>query len=263
MGNVSRYLQWAVLAVGMAISPEAVFGGEASESLIQQGLDLRRAGRDVDALEKFERAYSMEPSPRAAAQVGLCLQAVGRLADADAKLSEALSSPNDPWVKKNLAILKASSEEAKSHVARIEIVGTPTGSEVFLTGRSIGRLPLSKPIAVDEGTVVLEFRASGFATQTRQVNIRGGQYQKLLVRLEELPLVSQLSPPQTVSSDLTQSESKPMDSSVETPSAFYKTGWFWGGVAAAAAGVLVASLVLMSKDSTTLGPIPADRKDTF
>lgn len=112
----------SVLASASAFAQPAE---KPAESLIKEGLKLRRAGRDIDALDRMQRGYDLEPTPRAAAQVGLCLQAVGRWSEADLKLSEALSATEDPWIVKNRATLKDSIEAIKVHVGRIEVIGSP------------------------------------------------------------------------------------------------------------------------------------------
>ena len=94
-------IRWFFL--GVAVGLTSLVGGmpygllEASaattaEGLIKEGLELRRAGRDSDALAKFESAYNQSKTPRAAAQWGLCLQAVSRWSEADPLLAEALSA---------------------------------------------------------------------------------------------------------------------------------------------------------------------------
>src|SRR5687768_12824986 len=73
-------------------------GVTSAERLISEGMELRRAGKDAEGLQKFEAAYRLAPTPRAAAQWGLCLQAVGRWADADTRIAEALQAKADPWI---------------------------------------------------------------------------------------------------------------------------------------------------------------------
>lgn len=53
--------------IGLAGPAHAV--PDPSEMLIRQGVELRLTGRDADALEKFERAYEMAHTPRAAAHI--------------------------------------------------------------------------------------------------------------------------------------------------------------------------------------------------
>lgn len=163
MKAASRRVLTLVLVGSVMISSRGPYesvswakGDTPAESLIKDGLRLRRAGRDIDALDKLQRAYDLEPTPRAAAQVGLCLQALGRWVEADFKLSEALTSASDAWIQKNAPIIKQSIEEVKLHVGRVEVIGSPEGAEVSVAGKVAGRLPLATPVPVDEGTVDVE-----------------------------------------------------------------------------------------------------------
>ncbi len=82
-------------------------GPSNTKQLSAEAVELRRAGQDAEALPKFEEAYRLSPTPKAAAQLGLCLQALGRWSEADARLSEALKAKDDTWVRKNRDILRS------------------------------------------------------------------------------------------------------------------------------------------------------------
>lgn len=145
------------LALYVFFAVSLAFGVPASaatpaEELIKQGLDLRRAGRDMDALAKFESAYGLAKSPRAAAQWGLCLQAVSRWSEAEPLLSEALSSPNEPWVKKNRETLKDSLEVVKTHVGRLQLSGDPAGATIRVGGNVVGTFPLPSAVTVTKAS---------------------------------------------------------------------------------------------------------------
>lgn len=263
-----RYVICVILlaSLGNAAPAFSQTSEKPAESLIKEGLKLRRAGRDIDALDRMQRAYDLEPTPRAAAQVGLCLQAVGRWTDADLKLSEALSAPDDPWVKKNLATLKDSIESVKVHVGRVEVIGSPEGAEVLIAGKLFGRLPLATPVPVDEGTVDIEARASGHQSMIRTVSVRGGQYQKVVLRLERsmqppgiaeaVPASHGRSEPE-ISSNASPTESEAGDQPV------YKKAWFWGTVGGLVVAGVLTAVLLSGGDTTTTGPVVIDRMETF
>ena len=76
-------------------------------ALLREGIELRRAGRDAEALARFERAHAVEPSPRTLAQMGLAEQALGRWVRAEAHLRAALAPRDDAWIERNRAALDA------------------------------------------------------------------------------------------------------------------------------------------------------------
>jgi len=264
-----RYFVSVLAIVSILVSAPA-FAQNAekpAETLIKEGLKLRRAGRDIDALDRMQRAYDLEPTHRAAAQVGLCLQAVGRWSEGDLKLSEALSAPDDPWVKKNLATLKDSIESIKVHVGRIEVIGSPEGAEVSVAGRPVGRLPLATPVPVDEGTVDVEARAAGYQPMIRSISVRGGQYQKVVLRLDRsLEPIAVASAPSAMptSSESTGIVSAAAPAESETGGEpLYKSPWLWGTMGAVVIAGVVTAVLLSSGDSTKTGPIVVDRMETF
>src|SRR5689334_525519 len=108
----------------------AALAADSADQLIKKGLEARKRGDDLGALPLFEQAYKLSPTPRAAAQRGFCEQALGRWADAEVHLEEALKSPEDAWVKKNRGPIQASLTTAKAKVAIIEVTGEPVGGEV-------------------------------------------------------------------------------------------------------------------------------------
>jgi len=228
---------------------------EKSDALTKEGIALRRAGRDSEAVRKLQAAYDIEATPRAAAQLGLCLQALGRWSEADGKLAESISATSDPWIRKNRTTLKDSLEVVKTHVGRVEVLGEPAGALVTISGINVGNLPLQDAVPVNEGLVDIEVTADGFERDRQRLTITGASYQRLVVRLvksqaqaKELPKVKQAASenqPEVVAVDaLTAAPPEPTES---TP--LLKSPWFWGGVAALVAAGVVTAIVLGSGGS--------------
>jgi hypothetical protein len=157
---------------------------EEAEALVRQGNQLRSAGDDQSALPLFEKAVQVHPSPRTWAQLGLVEKALGRWAEADRHLTDALKGGQDPWIQKNLTVLEKTLAEVKRQVARIEITGEPVGADVLINGRLVGKVPLPQPVRVNAGTVDIELRAPGYKPTLRTVAVVGLQYQPVVIRLE-------------------------------------------------------------------------------
>lgn len=239
---------WAIAILGVfvvASTTEIAAEPKRAEVLINEGIELRRAGQDAQALPKFEEAYRLAPTPRASAQWGLCLQAVGRWSEADGLISEALKSKSDPWVAKNRATLKDSLEQVKQNVARVEVYGGPDGANVTVNGRNVGTYPLSAPAVVNAGNLDIEVTKAGFKRGYRSMTIAGGHYERVLIRLEETEVASKPMANLLPVNDGTGT--KAQDSGVaahtgQTSSddpAIYQRPWFWVAVGA----VVVAGLL--------------------
>lgn len=165
--------------------------GPEEEVLIRRGIEYRKTMDDLAARAEFQKAYDLTHSPRAAAQLGLAEFALGRWEDAEAHVGEALRSPKDPFIQKYRAQLDESLATIKNHIARVEVIGDPAGAEVLVNGRVAGRLPMTTPASVSAGQVEVELRAPGYRSGSRTLNLSGGQYQRLVIRLEK-----ELPPPQ-------------------------------------------------------------------
>ncbi len=228
-----------------------------AEALIQEGVRLRKVGRDDAALEKFDRAYGLAPTPRAAAQKGLCLQALGRWTDAEDLLASALEGGDDPWVARNRNVIKDSLEEVKTKIGRFEISGSPEGAEVFVDGRRMGSLPLPGTVRINAGPATLEVTSTGHVSERSNLQVQGGSFRQLEFRLKpERPVALAPMPRQETDSDLSES-ALPAEAS-ETP--VYKRTWFWGAIGAVVvAGVVTA--VVLSSGKEIIGPTADDQVD--
>jgi hypothetical protein len=158
-----------------------------AEALIKRGIELRRNRDDQAAAREFQKAYRLAPSARAAGQLGLAEQAVGRWEDAERHVSEALRARGDQWVARNRAALDQSLAIIQEHLGRLEIKGDPDGAEVSVNGRAVGHLPLPEAVRVSAGQVDIDLRAPGFVPVQRTVTIVGGQYQPVVIHLAREP----------------------------------------------------------------------------
>lgn len=173
-----------LLAVCLALTSAAPAGAaEGNEDdLLREGVALREAGRDEEALTLFARAYAVRAAPRARAQMALAEQALGRWVAARAHLQEALAS-QDPWVEKNRAALEGALRAVESHVGFLDVRGDAPGAEVRVDGERVGTLPMAAPVALEVGDHALEVTAPGRYPAARRVRVEGGAVSRESVRL--------------------------------------------------------------------------------
>lgn len=139
-----------VLAAGVARPARAAT--DRAEILIREGVELRKKGRNADALTRFQSAYDLAHTPRAAAQLGLCEAALERWVDADAHLTESLLS-SDPWIDRNRSVLDSTSANVRNHLVTVQVGGGPAGAKVTINGEVVGRLPNVAPVRVLPGQI--------------------------------------------------------------------------------------------------------------
>lgn len=163
----------AAWGVALALAAGPAWGqARGLEEAIARGLTLRQGGRDAEALAAFTELWERTHSPRVRAQMAMAEHALGRWAEADAHLREALAT-DDPWVERNRATLRAALPEIGRHVGRLEVRGLPAGAAVRVDGAPVGTLPLREPTRASEGVARLEVSAPGYLTAVRAVTIRG------------------------------------------------------------------------------------------
>jgi hypothetical protein len=181
----SRNVALLILGLGvLATQPvRAEDPQREADRLIRHGIELRKVLDDQAAAAEFQKAYDLVRTPRAAAQLGLAEQALGRWEDAERHVREALRSPDDPWVVHNRATLADSMATILSHLGRVEVNGDPPGATVSVNGHPVGKLPLDQPVLVSAGDVDIELRAPGYLPAQRTVKLVAGQYQRVVVNL--------------------------------------------------------------------------------
>lgn len=172
------------------------------EERLRQAVELRRASHDREAAELLTEVYRLAPSPRTGAQLGLARQALGQWLDADRLLREALASPQDPWVHRNLGVLETAVAVAARHLGTVELTGGVDGAEVVIEGETVAHLPLAAPLRVLAGTISLVVRAPGYIPLERRFVVDPGTSLREAIELrpEPPPVVAPpvvTPPPQT------------------------------------------------------------------
>jgi hypothetical protein len=157
--------------------------GREADKLIRHGVELRRSHDDEAAAREFQKAYDLSHTPRAAGQLGLAEQALGRWEDAERHVAEAIRATDDAWVAKNHGALDEAMGTIQAHLGRVEVIGDPPGAQVFVNGRDAGKLPLPDAVRVSAGEVEIEVHLAGYVGAQRNITIVGGQYQKLIFHL--------------------------------------------------------------------------------
>jgi len=148
-----------------------IAAADDAETLIEQGIELREKGKDEEALAKFERAFSISPTPRGKAQIALCEQALGRWISAERDLNDALA-PGDAWIAKNKGALDGALATIRTHLGDLVLIGGADGASVRVDGRDIGTLPLRAAIRLEIGTHTLEVTHALYYPVSEPVSIR-------------------------------------------------------------------------------------------
>jgi len=187
-----------VTGVGPHHAIAADVDGDEPERLIRIGNDLRRKGDNLRAFGYLQRAYDISRTPRAAAQLGLCEQALGRFGEAEVHLGNALSS-RDAWVDASRSTLEAARTAARKHLGKVHVLAAPAGTTV-----AVGELPPQKLASdanlwIAPGPTTLAFDAEGYRPSQKSVSVAIGAEVTIESGLVSLSPVS-TTPPKAPSS---------------------------------------------------------------
>lgn len=145
------------------------------EAQHQHGMRLRDQHRDEEARALFQQIWEHTHEARALARLALAEQAVGRRADAEAHLVQALAMREEPWIQQNRAVLEGALQQARAAqgISMIEVSSNVTSAEVFLNGARIG--VVGEPVRTSPGVVSFELRARGYTTVARTITLSPGE----------------------------------------------------------------------------------------
>lgn len=169
-------------------SAEAAAHADArAEALLEQGVELRRLGKDQEALTVLEEAVALQPqSARARVHLAAAHQALGHWLEADGLLRELLQEPEDPYVQRHRATLERAAEFASQHLGSLIVDGSPAGAAVLASGRPLGSLPFSEAVRLPIGSYQLDVSRDGYYPVRRPITVAPGALLREAVELTPL-----------------------------------------------------------------------------
>ena len=120
-----------------------------AEAVFMEGVKLHDAGKDVEALTKYQKAYDIFPTANILFGIARLEQVLGRSLDAIRHLREAMRSPLLHPANRDLG--KKYLVELEGKLGRVDIKG-PKGLSCTVAGREY-ILPLAEPIDVVPDTI--------------------------------------------------------------------------------------------------------------
>jgi Tetratricopeptide repeat/PEGA domain len=201
------------------------------DAIVQHGIELRRAARDVEALAEFTRALALEPgSTRVRIHLAATYQALGQWPQADDYLDGVLKETDDAYVERHRARLLRAQFFVREHLGELGVIGQPAGAEVLVNGQRIGTLPMSRPVRLPVGSYVLEARMEGYYSASRPIALTNRSPLR-----ESLELT-----PRDVATDTSTPGAPGVDRSFGSPR------WLTWTLAGVGAGAAVGSVVAWS-----------------
>ncbi len=172
------FTPWILLSVVAAAHPLAALAQSAPDDpgdLLRGGIELRRDGRNEEALEALRRAVEAERSGRALAELGYVERSLGHWMDAETHLAEALLLEEERWVRHHRRDVQDALSEVRASIGRVRVTSNVDGAEVRVNGAVAGRTPMSEPVRVGVGRVTVELRLAGYTTGNRTVSVTSAE----------------------------------------------------------------------------------------
>lgn len=226
--------------------------GASAVELLAEGVELRRQGRDAEALERFERAHMIAPSPQALAQIALAEHALGRYARAEARLETALrEGEQDPWIVDRREALEGALASIGANLGTLALAGGVDGAEIVLDGEVIGVLAAGARLRVPAGSGTLVIRAPGYHPVERAIAIDAGAVIEETIALEAVATIEEAPPPPAPESEPPPPVAEPPAPALPMLGAPHPSwGMVAGGIAVLATGwAALVSVALVTESS--------------
>jgi hypothetical protein len=244
-----------VVALGLGSLPGGARAAEDPAALVQQAKNLRLAGDDEGAYKLYLKAHNLAKSAETAAHLGMAEINLALWVDAENHLIQALKKPNDPFIARNRIPIVEQLKMVRTHLGLLEVVGRPSGAEVEVGGKAVGRLPLPRPLRVPTGETNVRVAADGYKIERRDVNVQPGQLHRIAVELE--PAATETPPPvarggqsYVPSEGALRARERPLRPGGDQPTGGWRRPAAWTStvLAAAFAGVGVLTVVTYNSD---------------
>lgn len=222
-------------------------------ALQAEGHRLLNGGDAQGALDRFESAYQLVPSPKILFNMGRAYEKVGDAINTyecfDRFLAEARDVPPE-----SRAVAERSRAAARARVALVELVA-PAGAELMVDGRAMGRTPLVRPLALAPGTRVFRLERDDKLLSEKAVPVAAGAITRFVI---DAPVISPLPPglapatsPAVATPPARPGVAAPAPAREgEPPLPIYRRWWFWAAVVAGAAVTgVVATGALSRRDA--------------
>ena len=140
--------------VALLVSASALGQSDAAKKRAQalqvEGLGLMQKGDSRAALQKFDEAFRLVPSPKILFNRGKAHRALGEdvaaLADFERFLDEAPYAPKESRVEAERAV-----QALRPRAAYLEVQVEDVGSTITVDGHEVGTAPLARPVVVAPG----------------------------------------------------------------------------------------------------------------
>ena len=183
----ARSVVLAGLAVLVVLAPARADAQSAADKKRAQdlqiaGVRLLERGDNLGALQKFQEAIRIFPSPKILFNMGRAHAALGEEVEAvndfERFLDEAPYAPKQSRDEAQKII-----ETLRAKLSYIEIGTDDVGGRITVDGREVGVAPLARPLAITPGPHEVRLEKAEMIAETRSVSPVAGQKVRVFLKL--------------------------------------------------------------------------------
>lgn len=176
-------MAWLAALSAYAAPPRRLSQQERHEAAerFDRAMAFLDEGNDRAALAELARLYKRTRHPRVLYNAALLYERMSRPVEALRALEEVLAHPGD-LPQRVVAIARRMRDAQAQRVAHLEI-STSVSAQIEVDGVRVARTPLSVPLAVAAGRVLLTLSAPGHLPVRKELTVAGQTVERLHVEL--------------------------------------------------------------------------------
>ena len=161
------------LAQSPPVDPDAI-AREAARTLMREGNERLDRGQYLDALDRFERAHQLFPSPKLLFNIAQTLNELGRPLDALDHYERFVHDTTQADAPDLWRIAHEQIFRLQGAIARVEVQTNVADAHVTVDGRPVGVTPLDAPLRLLPGAHAIVLVKAGYERQVVELTLQPG-----------------------------------------------------------------------------------------
>jgi hypothetical protein len=232
-----------VQAAPTGTAPEGSTAVAEAQTRFRRALELYEEGNLDGARAELHRAYETSPNYKVLYNLAQVEFELHDYPAALASFEQYLTQGGDKIPEARRAQVQKDVEKLRARVASVKVVVNVPGAQVLVDDVVSGSAPLAAPLVVSAGRRKIVVSAAGYRTETRMVDLGGGDQASVDFALQELPA----SAPRPLTRQSEPVPNAPSDNRSRTRKAVPWVAWGMTGLVAVGAGATGVAALLNSR----------------
>jgi hypothetical protein len=250
------------VCVGLSVlsAQQPVWAQSAQEkamarSLFEEGVSLADQAKWPEAVDRFQRAQAIKPTPGVAFNLASALAETGKVIEASEMLESLVRDPTTPPELKSECEVKLTQISARRAYLTLQVQDAPSEGRVEVDGHDWPRAAWGVASPMDPGPHVIVGKTGGAEAARSEVELAAGERREVSLSWPK-PVVA--GPTKAAAAaKAPQAPSEPTHDDRKRP--LYKNWILWTCTGAVVAGGVIAAVLLTNNDDPKVeAPIPAN-----